>query len=113
MVHRLTGLDYACTCLHLTPTTCSEGSVADQTLATRLRSLVLASAAATLVGACAGIHSQPTRTGTQPGTAGMCAPAIARAHVALARVPDSTGVAHAEHAAAMAEYHACLAGVSR
>jgi hypothetical protein len=69
-----------------------------------LASLVTAS---TLVAGCASMRRAPA-----PGNGAACSGAIARAHNALAAAP-STPEAHATHAAAMHEYHACLARESR
>ena len=91
--------------------------MADSRAETRSRVIVLgAASAATLLGACANLHTtvpRPTRSKPEGVDLATCVSAITRAHVALARGPDSTGVAHAEHAAAMHEYHTCLARTSR
>ena len=84
---------------------------------TRQRASLLGLATvAALLGACANLHTtvpRPTRSEPEGVDLATCVSAITRAYVALARGPDSTGVAHAEHAAAMHEYHTCLARTSR
>ena len=59
----------------------------------------------------------PTRPSPAPNgpVAAICATRIARAHAALAgpHDPESAGVRAAQHAAAMADYHSCLARVER
>jgi hypothetical protein len=70
-------------------------------------------AAATVLSGCAVLRPGPLRGARPSGAASAaCAPVIARAHTALGTVggsPAETAGAHAAHAAAMAEYHACLA----
>ena len=77
--------------------------------------MVAMATAATLLAACANLQTVPRPMKTEGARVDLatCALAMTRAHVALARGPDSTGVAHAEHAAAMHEYHTCLARTSR
>ena len=82
----------------------------------RSRAIVLATAVvATLLAACTNLQTVPRPTRSEPERVDLatCVSAMTRAHVALARGPDSTGVAQAEHAAAMHEYHTCLARTSR
>jgi hypothetical protein len=70
----------------------------------QLASLVTAS---TLLAGCASMRTAPA-----PRNGAACSGAIARAHNALAAAPSAPG-AYAAHAAAMHEYHACLAMESR
>ena len=69
--------------------------------------LVSLAAAITLLSGCASI-----RATSAPGNGSACVRSIARAHQALATDPSSAG-GHAAHAAAMHEYHACLAREAR
>ena len=73
-----------------------------------LAGLVLAAMALLLAG-CAAV----LRPLEEPRSAGArsvsCAPALSRAHTALAGASVSAPEAHAAHAAAMHEYHTCLA----
>jgi hypothetical protein len=76
---------------------------------------ILMLAAVLLAASCSVIT--PTRPNRLPNgaLAAMCATHIARAHVALAgpHDPERVGMRAAEHAAAMGDYHSCLARVER
>ncbi len=80
-----------------------------------VRATVAVAFATTLAG-CAAVHTpSERRTAGQPApSSASCGAALARAHTALAAAAgDSTPAAHmalASHAAAMHEYHTCLAG---
>lgn len=88
------------------------------------RGAALAAALGTLLLAgCALIQPPPVPTVPRLGQGGLgdaaCGTSISRAHAALADAGAAGGdgaaiaTAHAAHAAAMSEYHTCLAGRSR
>jgi hypothetical protein len=72
-------------------------------------------ALAVTVAGCAAVHTQSERlaSGQPAPSSASCGAALARAHTALAAAAgDSAPAAHmafASHAAAMHEYHICLA----
>ena len=73
-------------------------------------------AVAVMLSGCGVIRTELARGARPAGdTSASCAGAIARAHAALAAAggsPAETAAAHATHAAAMHDYHTCLANTS-
>jgi hypothetical protein len=73
-----------------------------------LAGLALA-AMALLVTGCAAVLRPLEQPRSARTSTVSCAPALARAHAALAGASTDAPAAHAAHAAAMHEYHTCLA----
>jgi len=85
-----------------------------QAIRTGWRAALGPAAAAVLLVGCAALRMAPApgRAARPPAGAALCTTAIARAHAALAVGGDSAeavAAAHAAYAAAMHEYHTCLA----